>query len=137
MNAIGMQLRDPINPGLTRWRMAVLNEPMNAAAELEGDPVKVSTSFSVSMEMCRLTRDGTAEPVLRDQTLRRERGQGIIHLICLAATTCRIGNLTGLFLVCFLPIYSGYQVRWTYQPGSHRRKVTQDFSSIFLLRCVP
>ena len=25
---------------------------------------------------------------------------------------------------------------WTYQPGSHR-KVTQDFSSIFLLRCLP
>ena len=54
--------------------------------------------------------------------------------------------------VCFLPIQSGHQVRWTYQPGSHRRKVTQeeghtggrshrrkatqDFSSAFLLRCV-
>ena len=31
--------------------------------------------------------------------------------------------------VCFLPIHSGHQVRWTYQPGSHRRKVTQYFSS--------
>ena len=39
--------------------------------------------------------------------------------------------------VCFLPIHSGHQVRWTYQPGSHRRKVTQDFSSTFFLRCVP
>ena len=39
--------------------------------------------------------------------------------------------------VCFLPIYAGPQVRWTYQPGSHRRKVTQDFSCTFLLRCVP
>ena len=29
--------------------------------------------------------------------------------------------------VCFLPIHSEHQVRWTYQPGSHRRKVTQDF----------
>ena len=29
--------------------------------------------------------------------------------------------------VCFLPIHSGHQIRWTYQPGSHRRKVTQDF----------
>ena len=28
--------------------------------------------------------------------------------------------------VFFLPIHSGHQVRWTYQPGSHRRKVTQD-----------
>ena len=37
----------------------------------------------------------------------------------------------------FLPIHSGHQVRWTYQPGSHRRKVTQDFSSTFFLRCVP
>ena len=39
--------------------------------------------------------------------------------------------------VCFLPIHSGHQVRWTYQAGSHRRKVTQDFSSTFLLRRVP
>ena len=39
--------------------------------------------------------------------------------------------------VCFLPIHSGHQVSWTYQPGSHRRKVTQDFSSTFFLRCVP
>ena len=30
-------------------------------------------------------------------------------------------------VLCFLPIHSGHQVRWTYQPGSHRRKVTQDF----------
>ena len=31
-------------------------------------------------------------------------------------------------ILCFLPIHSGYQVvRWTYhQPGSHRRKVTQE-----------
>ena len=34
-----------------------------------------------------------------------------------------------LWHVCvfFLPIHSRHQVRWTYQPGSHRRKVTQDF----------
>ena len=42
------------------------------------------------------------------------------------------------YVCVFLPIHSGHQVRWTYQPGSHRsNKVTQDFSSIFLLRCVP
>ena len=35
--------------------------------------------FSLSMEMSRLTRDGTAEPVSRDQILRRERGQGNIN----------------------------------------------------------
>ena len=36
------------------------------------------------MEMSRLTRDGTAEPVSRDQILRRERGQGNIHFSCSA-----------------------------------------------------
>ena len=38
-----------------------------------------------SMEMSNLTRDATAEPVSRDQILRRERGQGIIHFPCSAA----------------------------------------------------
>ena len=37
MNAIGMQLRDPINSGLTRWCMAV--SYMDAAAELRRNPV--------------------------------------------------------------------------------------------------
>ena len=39
MNAIGTQLRDPINSGLTRWSMAVLSKTMDAAAELGRDPV--------------------------------------------------------------------------------------------------
>ena len=39
MNAIGMQLRDPINSGLTRWPMAVRNILMDAAAELGRNPV--------------------------------------------------------------------------------------------------
>ena len=34
--------------------------------------------------MSRLTRDGTAEPVSRDQILRYERGQGNIHFLCSA-----------------------------------------------------
>ena len=34
--------------------------------------------------MRRLTRDGTAEPVPRDQVIRRERGQGNIHFPCSA-----------------------------------------------------
>ena len=38
-NAIDMQLRDPINSGLIRWRMAFINEYMNAAAELGRNPV--------------------------------------------------------------------------------------------------
>ena len=55
-------------------------------------------------------------------------------------TTNRIINKCNVvcLCVCFLPIHSGHDVRLTYQPGSHRRKVTQGFSStFFLLRCVP
>ena len=36
------------------------------------------------MEMSRLTRDGTAEPISRDQILRHEREQGNIHFSCSA-----------------------------------------------------
>ena len=34
--------------------------------------------------MSRLTREGTAETVLRDQILRHERGQGNVHFPCSA-----------------------------------------------------
>ena len=34
--------------------------------------------------MSRLARDGTAEPVSRDQIIRRERGQENIHFPCSA-----------------------------------------------------
>ena len=44
----------------------------------------MSTIFSLSMEISRLTRDGTAETVSRDQTLRHERGQGNISFPCSA-----------------------------------------------------
>ena len=38
----------------------------------------------IIMEMSRLTRDGTAESVSRDQILRHARGQGNIHFPCSA-----------------------------------------------------
>ena len=45
----------------------------------------MSTIVSQSMDMMsRLTRDGTAETVSRDQILRRERGQGKVHFLCSA-----------------------------------------------------
>ena len=53
---------------------------MDAAAELGRNPVR----FSLSMEMSRLARDETAEPVSRDQILRCERGQEIMHFPCSA-----------------------------------------------------
>ena len=73
MNAIGTQLRDPIKSRLTRWRMAVVDKSVNTAEQLGRNPVR--TRFSLSTDMSRLTRDRTAEPVSRDQILRRERGQ--------------------------------------------------------------
>ena len=45
--------------------------------------------------MSRLTRDGTAEPVSRDQILRRVRGQGNF-IFSVKLTTGRIGNLAQL-----------------------------------------
>ena len=49
-----------------------------------GEIPYVSTIFSLSIEMSRLTRDGTAEAVSRDQILRHERGQGNIVFPCSA-----------------------------------------------------
>ena len=51
---------------------------MDAAAELGRNPV-CKHQIQPSMEMSRLTRDGTAEPVTRDQIMRHARGQGNIH----------------------------------------------------------
>ena len=48
---------------------------MDVAAAIGGNPV-TKHRFSLSTEMRRLTRDGTAETVSRDQTLRHKRGQG-------------------------------------------------------------
>ena len=54
------------------------------AAEFGRNPVS-KHQISLSMEMNRLPRDGTAEPVSQDQILRRERGQGNIHFPCCSA----------------------------------------------------
>ena len=61
--------------------------------------------------MSRLTRDGTAEPVSRDQILRHARGQGNI-IFPVQLTTSRIGNLTWLIhtllYVMTIPTYCTY-----------------------------
>ena len=41
VNAVGTQLRDPMNLGLARWRTAVFNKYMDAAAELGRNPVSM------------------------------------------------------------------------------------------------
>ena len=66
----------------------------------------MSTRFSLSMEMSRLTRDGmVAEPVSRDQILRRERGHREIFIFSVQLTSRRIladlpGRSTLLLYVC-------------------------------------
>ena len=54
----------------------------------------MSTRFSLSMEMGRLTRDGTADPSLETKFSGTHGDRGI--LIFLQLTTSRIGNLTRL-----------------------------------------
>ena len=57
---------------------------MDAAAGIGRSPATKSTRFILNVEMTRLTRDWTAEPVSRDQILRRERGQENIDFPCSA-----------------------------------------------------
>ena len=60
--------------------------------------------------MRRLTLDGTAEPVSRDQILRRERGQGIFPV---QLTTSMMGKYTRLIhtLLKVLTVYTYVQGR--------------------------
>ena len=55
MNAIGTQVRDPINSGLTRWRMAV-----SINGRRRGNREKTSTTVSLSVENVQANagRDG-------------------------------------------------------------------------------
>ena len=54
---------------------------MDAAAEI-GRNLAIKHHIQLEYEMSRLKRDGTAESVSRDQTLRRERGQGNNNFSC-------------------------------------------------------
>ena len=57
---------------------------MDAAAELGRNPVSKHQIQGEYRDMNRLMRDGTAEPVSRDQILRHERGQVNIIFPCSA-----------------------------------------------------
>ena len=68
---------------------------MDAAAELGRNPVSKHQIQPEYGKMSRLTRDGTAEPVSRDQIPRHARGQGNI-IFHVQLTTSKIGNLNRL-----------------------------------------
>ena len=76
------------------------------------------TRFSLSMEMSRLTQNGTAEPVSRDQILRHERGQGNIFPVQL--TTWRTGNLTRLIDTLAICVT-------THTPSTAKHKMSQEY----------
>ena len=66
---------------------------MDAAAELGRNPVsKHKIQPEYGDEQADAGRDGTAEPVSRDQILRNARGHGNI-IFPVQLTTSRIGNL--------------------------------------------
>ena len=52
--------------------------------------------------MSGLTRDGTAEPVSRDQMLTRERGVGEMFIFTVQlTTTSRIGKVDPYYATCY------------------------------------
>ena len=85
-----------VGSSLTQWRMAVQIYEWTPPRNSGGIP-SVSIIFSLRIEMSRLTRDGTAEPVSRDQILRPKRGQGKT-IFPVQLTTSKIGNLTEFIL---------------------------------------
>ena len=80
----------------------------------------------------------THRPVIENYSLTTYAPQILFHSVCVCVfiklhITTQSGPVILVILchsvcvcVCFLPFHSGHQVRWTYQPGSHRRKVTQE-----------
>ena len=68
---------------------------MDATVELGRNPVS-KHQIQPSTEMSKLTLDGTAEPVSRDQILRRKFAEREIFIFAVQLTTSRIGNLTRL-----------------------------------------
>ena len=74
---------------------------MDAAAKIGRNPI----SQHQSIEMSRLTRDGTTETVSRDQILRRERGLGNINSPCSADheqdwQPCPVDPYSAVHIVC-------------------------------------
>ena len=85
------------------------------------------------MEMSRLTRDGTAEPVSRDQILRRKRRQGKTFFP-IELTTSRNGNLTRLIptlAICDDHTYSISSVTNRKKRRRIKRSVPQRSPTVF------
>ena len=104
--------------------------------------------------MSRLTRDGTAEPVSRDQILRHARGQGNIHFPCSAdheqdwqpypvdpySAICDDHTYIHTYTIGSVPSLSGHAVayRWRSLPRVrwHRASSPQGSSSNGCCPCI-
>ena len=74
VNAIGMQMCDPINSGLTNWRLAVYVHTITESGINPASKHYYRFRPSVENERADAGRDG--QPVSRDQTISLEHGQG-------------------------------------------------------------
>ena len=116
MNAIGTQLRDLINSGLARWRLAVLHKYMNAAAKLGRDPVgKHHIHPDCRDEQADVGRD-CRTCLARPNSQARTRTGIFFPLVQL--TTSRVGNLIRLIhTLAICGIKSTCIYTYVYQPG--------------------
>ena len=95
---------------------------MDAVVELGRDPVSKRTTFSLSTEMSKLTRDGTAEPS-RETKFSGANGDRNIHFPVQLTSSSRIGNLTRL--IDTLAILHGHIHQRKYGPKNDTGGVLQ------------
>ena len=114
---------------------------MDTTTEIGRNPV--STRYSLSIEMGSLTRDGTTEPLSRDQILRRGHVQGNL-IFPVQVTTSRIGNFTRLILTPAV-FDDTHSIRvWTMDGGHSSRNIllfapkveVKYHKSLIMLRCL-
>ena len=86
-----------------------LNKKMDAAAELWRNPIS-KRQIQPDYGDEQADTGWAAEPVSRDQIIRRERGQGNIKVFLVQLTTCRIGNLTRLNHCLLLLLFLTFSV---------------------------
>ena len=116
MNAIVTQLRDPINSGLTRWRMAVQVNKWTLPRKSGGIPHQIQPKYGD--EQTDAGRD--CRTVSRDQFFRRERGQGNIHFP-VQLTTSRISDLARMIFL-FLYVMTDIHTYIHYSVGCAEKK---------------
>ena len=107
VNAIGTQLRASINSGLTRWRMAVPNKYMDAAAEFGRNPVrKHQIQPEYGDEQADARRDCRAHLPSRETKLSGANEDREVLIIPVQLITSRIDNLIRFIHCCCLHITS-------------------------------